>query len=100
MPGKMTLVVLGVRGALAALTRASGMRASRPCSSVSRSRGDPGGIFLERDAREFGGFAEADDAGDIFRAGAEAALVVAAIEKLPQVACRLLTKSAPTPFGA
>jgi len=31
--------------------------------------GDACGVFFERDAGEFGGFAEADDAGDIFSAG-------------------------------
>src|SRR5690349_2045670 len=33
-------------------------------------------------AREFGGFAEPDDSGDIFGAGAETALVMAAVQKL------------------
>src|SRR5204863_2623295 len=47
-------------------------------------RGDATGIFRERLARHFRGLGESHDAGDIFRAGAETALVMAAIEKLAQ----------------
>ena len=50
---------------------------------VAQAR-DARGIFFAREAGEFGGFAEADDAGDIFRARAEAALVMSAIEKLAE----------------
>ena len=46
--------------------------------------GDTRGVLFEGEAGEFGGFAEADDAGDIFGAGAEAALVMAAIEKFAE----------------
>src|SRR5438552_7638241 len=47
-------------------------------------RGDTLRIFAERFARNFRGLAESNNAGDVFRAGAEAALVMAAIEKLAQ----------------
>ena len=46
--------------------------------------GDARGVRFEREAGEFSGFAEADDASDIFGAGAEAALVMSAIEKLAE----------------
>ena len=49
-------------------------------------------------AREFGGFAEADDAGNVFCAGAEAALVVAAVEKLAQASAAADVESADS-FG-
>src|SRR6266446_4733410 len=42
--------------------------------------GDTMGVFGERVAGDFGGFAETYDADDVLRAGAEAALVMAAIE--------------------
>ena len=45
-------------------------------------RGDAGAVGRERLLREFGGFAEADDAGDVFCTGTEAALMMAAVEKL------------------
>lgn len=38
------------------------------------------GVVCEGVARDFGRFAEADDASDVFGAGAEAALVMAAVE--------------------
>ncbi len=41
-------------------------------------------VAREGIARDFRGFAEADDSGDVFRAGAEAALVMAAVEKLAE----------------
>ena len=41
-------------------------------------------IVRKRLARNFRGFAEADDSGDVFRTGAHAALVVAAVKKLLQ----------------
>ena len=44
--------------------------------------GDAHGVFRERDACKFSGFAQADDASDIFRAGTESALVVPTIKKL------------------
>src|SRR5437879_7694851 len=46
--------------------------------------GDALRIFGERLARDCRGLAEAHDAGDVFRAGAETALMMAAIEKLAQ----------------
>ena len=45
---------------------------------------DADGVLRERFLGELSGFAEADDAGDIFGAGAKAALVVAAVEELLQ----------------
>ena len=51
--------------------------------------GDARGVLFEREPGEFGGFAEADDAGDIFGAGAEAALVMAAVEKLAEASAAL-----------
>jgi len=56
--------------------------------SIAEAR-HPRGIFFERDASEFRGFAEANDAGDIFGAGAEATLVVAAVEKLAEARAAL-----------
>ena len=50
---------------------------------------DARGVFFEREACEFGGFAEADDAGNIFCAGAEAALVMATVEKLAEARAAL-----------
>src|SRR5208283_4042708 len=41
-------------------------------------------IVGKRGLGDFRGFAEAYDSGDVFRAGAESALVMAAIEKLTQ----------------
>src|SRR6266446_3550058 len=46
--------------------------------------GDAPGVFGERVVGDFCGFAEAYYAGDVFRAGAEAALVMSAVEKLAQ----------------
>ena len=40
---------------------------------------------MQRVARDFRGFAEADDAGDILGAGAKAALVMAPVKELAQV---------------
>ena len=45
-------------------------------------RGNTHGIFFQSCPSEFGRFAEAHDAGYVFRAGAKAALMVAAVEKL------------------
>jgi len=56
--------------------------------------GDARGVIFERQAGDFGGFAEADDAGDIFGARAEAALVMAAVEKLAEARAALDEKSA------
>ena len=42
------------------------------------------GVRNQGFAREFGGFAEADDSSDVFSAGAKAALMMAAEEKLAQ----------------
>src|SRR5207253_3235270 len=39
-------------------------------------------VLFEREAREFGSLAEAHDAGNVFRAGTETALMVAAVKKL------------------
>ena len=50
---------------------------------------DTHSVFLEREAGEFGGFAQADDAGDIFGARTEAALVMAAVEKLAEARAAL-----------
>ena len=41
-------------------------------------------IVGERVAGDLGGFAESDDAGNVFRAGTNAALVVAAVKQRPQ----------------
>src|SRR6266849_5793612 len=46
--------------------------------------GDAPGVFGERVVGDFCGLAEAYYAGDVFRAGAEAALVMSAVEKLAQ----------------
>jgi len=56
-------------------------------------------VFLEREAREFGGFAEADDAGNVFRTGAETALMVAAVKKLLQTRAAANVKRSDA-FGA
>jgi len=45
-------------------------------------RGDARGAFGEQRLREFGGLAQADDAGNVLSAGTEPALMMAAIEKL------------------
>jgi hypothetical protein len=50
---------------------------------VSQS-GDLQGFSFERLARDFGGFAESDDSGDVFRAWTKTALVMSTIEKLAQ----------------
>jgi len=47
-------------------------------------RGYAPGLFGERLVRDLRGLAESNDAGDVFRAGAEATLVMAAVEKLAQ----------------
>src|SRR5690348_5532166 len=47
-------------------------------------RGDALSIFCEGLARDFRGLAESNDTGDVFRAGAETALVMTAVEKLTQ----------------
>ncbi len=57
-------------------------------------KGDTLGIRRERPARNFRGFAEAHDAGDVFRAGSETALVVSAIEKLTQTSSTADVKGA------
>src|SRR5258706_10890488 len=41
-------------------------------------------VFSERETREFGGFAKADDAWNIFRSGTKSALMMAAVKKLLQ----------------
>jgi len=46
--------------------------------------GDALGIFGERFAGDFGGFAESHYAGDVFGAGTEAALVMPAVQELAQ----------------
>ena len=61
--------------------------------SVAEAAG-AGGVFFEREAGEFGGFTEADDAGDIFGAGSEAALVMSAIEKLAKAGAAFDEQSA------
>src|SRR5262249_51003053 len=43
-------------------------------------QGDARGVFFECSARELGGFTKADNAGDIFRTGPEATLMMAAVE--------------------
>src|SRR2546427_13229703 len=50
---------------------------------VAESRHAPG-VFGERFAGDFGGFAESHDSSDVFGAGAETALVMSAVEKLAQ----------------
>src|SRR6266704_1351848 len=47
--------------------------------SIAKSA-DAASIIGERHASHFGGFSKADDAGDVFRAGAEAALMMATVE--------------------
>jgi len=47
-------------------------------------RRDARGIAHNRSEREFGGFAQADDARDVLGAGAKTTLMMAAIEKLAQ----------------
>ena len=51
--------------------------------------GDAGRVQRKRSKREFGSFAETDNAGNIFRAGAEAALMMAAEEKLAKTCAAL-----------
>src|SRR6266849_2889019 len=46
--------------------------------------GDTMGVFGERVAGDFGGFAETYDAGNVFRSGTKTALVMSAVEKLAQ----------------
>ena len=47
-------------------------------------RGQALGVVRERVASDLGGFAEADDASNILRAGANSTLVVAAVKQLRQ----------------
>ena len=51
--------------------------------------GDAAGVSFERQTCELGGPAEPDNAGNIFRAGAEAALMMAAEEKLAKTRAAL-----------
>src|SRR5215472_10298188 len=59
-------------------------------------QGDARGVFFECSARELGGFTEADNAGDIFRTGPEATLMMAAVEKLAQTRAATNVESADT----
>ncbi len=98
MPANVMLEVFGVRGALAALARASGTRESKPRSSLSRRLDMRCASESRAMSCDLRGFAEADDAGDIFRARAEAALVVATVEELAQASAAFDVESADT-FG-
>jgi len=56
-------------------------------------------VFFERETREFGSLAKADDAGNIFCAGPESTLMMAAVEKLLQTRAAANVKCADA-FGA
>jgi len=60
-----------------------------PAFELVAESGNAGRVALERKAREFGGLAEADNARNIFRSRAEAALVVSAEEKLAKTRAAL-----------
>lgn len=60
---------------------------------------DTCGVFGERETREFSGFTQADDAGDIFRAGTKTSLMMAAKEKLAKVSAALDVNGADTLWG-
>ena len=61
--------------------------------AVAQGR-DALGVFDERLARDFRGLAEPHNAGDVFRAGTEAALVMSAVQKLAQTCSATNVQSA------
>src|SRR5713101_2669115 len=56
-------------------------------------------VLRERFARELGGFAEPQDAGNVLRAGTEAALMMAAVEKLAEMGATANVESADALWG-
>ena len=60
--------------------KTSSSLASRPFFRRSRSAAQPLGFFRHLLLHDFAGFAEADDAGHVQRAGTHAALVAAAVD--------------------
>ena len=84
MPGKVMFVVLGVRCALAPLTRESGTRCSSAALQGVAERGDALGVFCQRCFRDLRSLSQADDSGNVLGAGPEASLVMTTVKELAQ----------------
>ena len=80
--------VWGARGIGGVCVRIRHAREQTLFESVAK-RGNAGAILLSAMSRKFGGFAQPDNAGHIFCAGAESALVMSTIKQLFQARAAL-----------
>ena len=78
-------------------TRTPGIRRAKPSSRLVAKRAMRAASVRQMLARELRGFAQADDAGNIFRAGAAVAFVMPAMKIAARAACRCERRERPRP---